>query len=106
VAAFNIVFIIATKGYYMWRNNTRETNWNAMTAEERATYLKTFTDKGNKRYVSGFENVVVSNTVQTRLPLRTLDIVRQVVLDGGDTPPGKKLLDDFDAGTMLDRGIE
>lgn len=47
--AWNIVLIVFTKGYYMWRNSTREKKWNAMSVEERNIYLATTTDLGNKR---------------------------------------------------------
>ncbi|KAI9744912.1 MAG: hypothetical protein M1818_001838 [Claussenomyces sp. TS43310] len=49
IVAWNFVFIIAIKGYYMWRNASRETKWNAMTQEEKVQYLATTSDKGNKR---------------------------------------------------------
>jgi hypothetical protein len=49
ILAFNIVFIIATKGYYMWRNATREKKWNAMSQAEKDNYLATTKDAGNKR---------------------------------------------------------
>ncbi|PGH16708.1 hypothetical protein AJ79_01581 [Helicocarpus griseus UAMH5409] len=49
VACLNIVLFIATKLYYVQRNKSRERIWNAMTTEEKETYLATTTDKGNKR---------------------------------------------------------
>jgi hypothetical protein len=47
--AWNFVLIIGTKYYYVWRNYRREKKWSVMTQEERDTYLRTTTDKGNKR---------------------------------------------------------
>jgi len=49
IIAWNVVFIIATKAYYMWRNAVRERKWGAMTLEERDIYLQTSKDSGNKR---------------------------------------------------------
>jgi hypothetical protein len=45
----NIGLYILTKIYYVWRNKTRDTKWNAMSEEERIEYLATTTDEGNKR---------------------------------------------------------
>jgi hypothetical protein len=47
LVAHNIVLIVSMKGYYMWRNSTREKVWGRMS--ERGEYLATTTDKGNKR---------------------------------------------------------
>lgn len=49
ILAWNIVFIIAIKGYYMWRNKTREDKWSTMSTAEKEQYLATTRDKGNKR---------------------------------------------------------
>ncbi|KAG2111794.1 allantoate permease [Suillus cothurnatus] len=38
-----------TKAYYIWRNRQRAKIWNAMTTEERAHYLSTTKDVGNRR---------------------------------------------------------
>lgn len=54
VLAWNIVFIICIKGYYMWRNATREKIWGSMTQEEKDIYLNTTSEQGNKRYVFFF----------------------------------------------------
>jgi len=45
----NIVVYILTKIYYVWRNKSRATKWDAMTEDERVHYLETTTDEGNKR---------------------------------------------------------
>ncbi|KAG2112311.1 allantoate permease [Suillus discolor] len=39
----------ATKAYYIWRNRQRAKIWDAMTTEERAHYLSTTKDVGNRR---------------------------------------------------------
>lgn len=45
----NIGLYLVTKTYYVWRNNSRDAKWNAMTEDERVNYLATTTDEGNKR---------------------------------------------------------
>lgn len=45
----NIAFYSLTKIYYVLRNRHRDRKWNAMTQEERARYLATTRDEGNKR---------------------------------------------------------
>jgi MFS family permease len=49
IVAYNIVIFIGAKAYYVWRNAKRDQIWDAMTRQERITYLATTTDKGNKR---------------------------------------------------------
>ncbi|TVY19781.1 putative transporter [Lachnellula arida] len=49
ICVLNIGLYIMTKIYYVWRNKSRATKWNAMTEEERVQYLATTTDEGNKR---------------------------------------------------------
>jgi len=49
ITAWNIVFIIAIKLYYIWRNKSRAKVWDAMTDDEKEHYLKTTKDEGNKR---------------------------------------------------------
>ncbi|CAK7217661.1 hypothetical protein SBRCBS47491_003236 [Sporothrix bragantina] len=49
IACGNICIYLLTKAYYVWRNKSRDAKWNAMTEEERLTYLATTTDEGNKR---------------------------------------------------------
>ncbi|KAJ5874365.1 uncharacterized protein N7529_002795 [Penicillium soppii] len=45
----NIFIYLLTKVYYVWRNKSRDTKWNAMSDNERLHYLATTTDEGNKR---------------------------------------------------------
>jgi len=45
----NVVIYLLTKGYYVWRNKSRDKKWNAMSYEEQLNYLATTTDSGNKR---------------------------------------------------------
>lgn len=45
----NIGLYVFAKLYYVLRNRYRDRVWNAMTDEQRAEYLATTTDKGNKR---------------------------------------------------------
>lgn len=45
-----MLLIISAKLYYKWRNHSREKIWSAMTSQEKANYLETTEEKGNKRY--------------------------------------------------------
>ncbi|KAI0377179.1 MFS general substrate transporter [Hypomontagnella monticulosa] len=56
ILAMNIVLYCLTKLYYVLRNRSRDRKWNAMTAEEKLTYLSTTKDEGNKRLDFRFEN--------------------------------------------------
>jgi hypothetical protein len=50
--AINVAAIIAyalAKIYYVSRNRWKKTQWEKMNQEERAAYLETTTDQGNKR---------------------------------------------------------
>ena len=49
ILAWNVVLIVGSKYYYIWRNARREAIWSKMSALERSQYLTTTTDKGNKR---------------------------------------------------------
>jgi len=49
LVAYNCVLFVASKFYYVWRNNVRDEKWNSMTREQRLHYLNTTKDKGNKR---------------------------------------------------------
>ena len=44
-----IGLFVATKLYYVWRNNQREKIWNAMTAEEKEAYIANTKLKGSRR---------------------------------------------------------
>lgn len=45
----NIALYLLTKTYYVWRNQSRDKKWNAMTDSEKAHYVATTKDEGNKR---------------------------------------------------------
>ncbi|KAM5363313.1 hypothetical protein ACJA88_013624 [Fusarium oxysporum] len=49
VLSYNILIYIFIKVYYVRENNRRDKIWEGMSREERINYLKTTTDKGNKR---------------------------------------------------------
>ncbi len=49
ICALNVGIYVFAKVYYVVRNKRRERVWNAMTEVQRAEYLATTTDKGNKR---------------------------------------------------------
>ncbi|KAJ6139574.1 hypothetical protein N7471_006060 [Penicillium samsonianum] len=45
----NVFIYLLTKVYYVWRNQSRDKKWNTMTDDEKAHYLATTKDEGNKR---------------------------------------------------------
>ncbi|KAL1406737.1 hypothetical protein Q8F55_006141 [Vanrija albida] len=47
--AADIVLFWLAKAWYIWRNKSRDKIWNAWTEEEKAHYLATTKDQGNKR---------------------------------------------------------
>ncbi|KAF6757620.1 allantoate permease [Ephemerocybe angulata] len=50
VCAFNCIILYpGVKAYYKWKNASRDKIWNAMSPEEKAEYLSTTKDKGNRR---------------------------------------------------------
>ena len=50
IAVLNLVVLYpGTKLYYIWRNKKKEELWGKMTDEEKAKYLETTTDVGNRR---------------------------------------------------------
>ncbi|KAG2058163.1 allantoate permease [Suillus hirtellus] len=50
ICCINVCFLYpGTKAYYIWRNRQRAKIWDAMTTEERAHYLSTTKDIGNRR---------------------------------------------------------
>jgi hypothetical protein len=44
-----VVLYALAKAYYVRRNQWKKSRWEKLSPEERATYLETTTDKGNKR---------------------------------------------------------
>ncbi|KAI1760537.1 MFS general substrate transporter [Hypoxylon sp. FL1150] len=56
ILCMNIALYCLTKLYYVLRNRHRDRKWNAMTAEEKLTYLSTTTDEGSKRLDFRFEH--------------------------------------------------
>ena len=53
-----MVLIVSSKIYYKWRNAHREKIWRSMSEADRARYLETTTDKGNKRCVAALKPAV------------------------------------------------
>ena len=49
ILCMNLVLYAFTKWYYVWKNKRRERIWNSWSLEQRREYLRTTTDKGNKR---------------------------------------------------------
>ena len=49
ICCFNIVLFYLVKGYYIWRNKTRDAKWNALTKQEQEDYIATTKDEGMKR---------------------------------------------------------
>ncbi|ORY13568.1 major facilitator superfamily domain-containing protein [Clohesyomyces aquaticus] len=49
ICVYNFALFVGTKVYYVSVNRKREKIWGAMSKEEKETYLRTTTDKGNKR---------------------------------------------------------
>ncbi|KAF2130741.1 MFS general substrate transporter [Dothidotthia symphoricarpi CBS 119687] len=49
ICAWNMVMFVGAKIYYVQVNKRRDSIWQAMSKEERETYLATTTDSGNKR---------------------------------------------------------
>ncbi|KLU87132.1 hypothetical protein MAPG_06136 [Magnaporthiopsis poae ATCC 64411] len=48
LVTWNIVLLVGTKAYYMWRNRTRERAWDGLATDEKAAYLMAKSDRGNK----------------------------------------------------------
>ena len=55
LVAYNIILIISSKLYYRSRNARREKIWGRMSEGDRAYYLETTHDQGNKRCVPTLE---------------------------------------------------
>ncbi|PCH38857.1 MFS general substrate transporter [Wolfiporia cocos MD-104 SS10] len=49
LCVLDAVLMLATKAWYMWRNAQRERAWDAMTSEQKDTYLSQTKGRGNKR---------------------------------------------------------
>lgn len=49
INCLSIGVFLTTKCYYVWRNKRREEQWQAMTHEQRADYIKNTTDRGSHR---------------------------------------------------------
>ncbi|KAG8679693.1 hypothetical protein FRC09_018791, partial [Ceratobasidium sp. 395] len=49
IAVWNVILFFLVKLYYIQRNKWKATRWNVMTTDEKAHYLETTKDKGNKR---------------------------------------------------------
>ncbi|CEJ58530.1 Putative Permease of the major facilitator superfamily [Penicillium brasilianum] len=45
----NIFIYLLAKAYYVWRNNSRDKKWNAMSQQEKVNYLATTKDEGSGR---------------------------------------------------------
>lgn len=51
-----VPLLLLVKAYYVWRNKTRDNIWNSMTVEQREEYVRSTTDKGNKRLDFRFDH--------------------------------------------------
>lgn len=49
IALFDIALFVGVKKYYVWRNEQKERVWGRMNTTEKANYLATTEDEGNKR---------------------------------------------------------
>ena len=49
ICLYNCALFISAKLFYVWRNRIRDRRWNGMMHAEKATYLATTKDTGNKR---------------------------------------------------------
>ncbi|EMR63983.1 putative phthalate transporter protein [Eutypa lata UCREL1] len=49
LVAWNFVLSVFIKLFYIWRNKSREREWNSMSQEEKDQYIATTKDEGNKR---------------------------------------------------------
>ncbi|KAL8369864.1 hypothetical protein RB595_000288 [Gaeumannomyces hyphopodioides] len=48
LVAWNIVLLVVVKVYYVWRNRTREREWDALATREKTAYLAAERDRGNR----------------------------------------------------------
>ncbi|KAF2851519.1 MFS general substrate transporter [Plenodomus tracheiphilus IPT5] len=49
ICVFNVFLFYSVKAFYIWRNQVRERQWNAMTKEEQEDYVISTKDEGMKR---------------------------------------------------------
>ncbi|KAF2497781.1 MFS general substrate transporter [Lophium mytilinum] len=49
ICVYNFALFLGAKWFYVWVNEKRQRNWEAMSQEEKEKYLETTKDKGNKR---------------------------------------------------------
>lgn len=49
ITAWNIFMFFFIKGWFIWKNRSRDAKWNAMTKEQQIEYLSTTKDTGNRR---------------------------------------------------------
>lgn len=49
ITVLNLFLFVGAKTFYVMVNKRRDKIWNAMSTEEKETYLETTSDKGNKR---------------------------------------------------------
>ncbi|CAG7564218.1 unnamed protein product [Fusarium equiseti] len=49
ITSANIILFYLVKYFYIWRNQVRERNWNALTKEQQQDYLLNTTDEGQQR---------------------------------------------------------
>ena len=80
LVAYNVVLILSTKAYYMWRNATREKIWSQMSDGEKAEYLSTTQDQGNKRYVCFRNASHIAGTLRGHCLGITMALMRQMIL--------------------------
>ncbi|KAH7039415.1 permease of the major facilitator superfamily [Macrophomina phaseolina] len=66
------------KTYYVWRNKTKRTKWNAMTKEQQQHYLANTTDQGNKRLDFVFQSLTQRSLIA--------GFSASVSLSGGTSP--------------------
>jgi hypothetical protein len=49
IALFDVLLFVGVKKYYVWRNAQKEKVWGKMDTTQKANYLATTEDEGNKR---------------------------------------------------------
>ncbi|OBA21775.1 MFS general substrate transporter [Metschnikowia bicuspidata var. bicuspidata NRRL YB-4993] len=56
LTAICIPCLLLTKGYYIWRNRSRDKIWNSLSLQEQENYVKYSEDQGNKRLDFRFDH--------------------------------------------------